>query len=249
LCRTIKNGIDSPLLRLPAELRNRIWEQLYGGNVIHVYYRSRGLTNMVCVVCDQQDDPAKTVFCCSRHSASAISVPFVCKQYFGEASMTFFASNVFGVDNPTTLRAFAASNPNFIARVRQLIVQAASGSFAASWGSVMNPSLLGHFKSLRGVSLSIPIMYHELSLLDRTNIMDDGKWKSRKVPSVIRAFQQHRLQKDLTTVNLVPRSYFYHWNKSGLDTDQVKVGIINDTIKDLLLEHHPRRLSRRGLKD
>jgi hypothetical protein len=215
-----------------------------------VDYSKRGCNNMICLVCDQLGDPAKTRDCCSRQIESAISVPFVCKQYFGEASTTFFASNVFGVDHYATLRAFVASNPSFIARVRQLIIQYSQGSFSSSWGSALNPSLVGHFKSLRGVSITIPVRVHELSLLDRTNIMDDGEWKSKKVPSVVRAFQQHRLEKDLTTVNLVPKGYFYSWTTGlGVDFDTAKAGVINDKIKDLLLEHLPRRLSKRGVED
>jgi len=204
---------------------------------------------LVCKSCSQHSDPAKNRpgHCCDQHTSTAITIPFVCKQYWAEASTTFFASNIFGIGESSAFRAFVSSHPAFVTRVRQLIIQVGSGNFAASWGSALNPALLGYFKSLRGVSLTIPISYRDIAMLKRPDVIHDEGWKARKVPAVIRAFQQHRLDADLTTVNLVPMGYLYDWNTGNqLTLDSTEVSVINDNIKNQLLEHHPRRLSRRG---
>ncbi|KAF2821987.1 hypothetical protein CC86DRAFT_425547 [Ophiobolus disseminans] len=250
----IHNRTESPLLCLPPELRNKIWEYVYGGNVVHITFRSRSDRQLdsalVCKPCTQQMDPRKNRDCCDQNVSTAIFIPFVCKQYFAEASTTFFASNIFGVDECSAFRAFVSSNPGFVARVKQLIIQATHAHFGASWGSALNSASLGYFKSLKGVSLAIPISLRDMRLLQRPDIMHDAQWKAFKVSAVIRAFQQHRLDAEVTTVNLVGMGHFYDWHTGRHKTlDETEVGIINGNIKAQLLEHHARRVSRRGQEE
>lgn len=105
--RAATNLAESPLLRLPAELRNKVWENAYGGNVIHVEFRTgnRQITGaLICKRCVEDEDPRKNVNCCvSRTGSGSISVPLVSKQYWAEASITFFASNAFSIDEPQVM--------------------------------------------------------------------------------------------------------------------------------------------------
>lgn len=196
--------------------------------------------------CAQLNDPAITFRegCCNAYTTSALTVPLVSKQHWAEASTTFFTSNTFGLDQASVFREFVSSNPAFVARVRRLIIQATRSSFHSSWGSALNSALLGHFTSLKGVSLAVPVSgFESLHFLGLQDVMKDGRWKDIKMPEVIRAFQQHQLDAKLTTVNLVITSY-YRQGETLNEKPEARAFTAN--IRDLLLEHHPRRVSRRG---
>jgi hypothetical protein len=59
--------------------------------------------------------------------------------------------------------------------------------FSKTWGSALNSALLGYFKSLRGIQLSIALFQTDIPLLDQ-DVMRDAGWKKMKLPEVVRHF-------------------------------------------------------------
>lgn len=64
----------------------------------------------------------------------------------------------------------------------------------------MTSSTIGRFVSLESVELHLAL-YHLGLFLRTTDVIDNKYWKGERLPHVIRAFQQHKLNPPLTTVN------------------------------------------------
>lgn len=175
---------------------------------------------------------------------SSISIPLVCKQFWAEASTTFFAINEFIFSDHLAFRALTLASPKFVARIRMLTVLSDPGyscsgteHFANHWGAALNSALLGYFKSLIGIRLIIEIREGDYAIMENTDVMSGGRWK--KMTEVIRAFQQHQLEHSLTSVQFA--TVWLHTLPMP-----AKARVVEDAIKAKLLEHHPRRTSKRG---
>lgn len=111
---------------------------------------------------------------------------------------------------------------------------------------------MGRYATLRGVVLELNLPASPLWMLLKKNVMRHVFWKTRKIPAIIRAFQQHKLEAAHTSF-LLRRHYYYPMltkRCSYLPQDEhlVTEGLAG-LLKGQLLDHHPRRLSRRGLED
>lgn len=113
--------------------------------------------------------------------------------------------------------------------------------FATGWGSALNSALLGYFKSLKGVYLTMPSFEIDTLMLDNTDVMRGAAWKALKLPEVIRAFQQHQLESSLTSFRFEDVTQY-----SDDPTMPAKASVVEDVVKAKLLEHHPRRTSKRA---
>jgi hypothetical protein len=70
----------------------------------------------------------------------------------------------------------------------------------------------------------------------QTDVIEGSYWKSCKMSNLIRSFQQHKLGAELTSVTI----------KAYDNDDEWDARLTLDAIRIALLEHHPRRLSKRG---
>lgn len=69
-----------------------------------------------------------------------------------------------------------------------------------------------------------------------TDVMSGWYWKIGKMPQIIRSFQQHQLKEKLTTIKFRPDRTM---------KDRTIVGLVNDAIRENLLQYHPLRRSER----
>lgn len=179
-------------------------------------------------------------------SLSSIKGPYtpnlVCRQFWAETSQVFLSSCVFRVDHPDAFRALALSGQSVVPRITRLMVRLSgtrSHNFPMYSHDAFTSSLVGRLVSLEGLVFTGMVYWAPRDAATAADVMGSACWKSKKLPVVIRAFQQHKLQANLTSVTFEPESYFVEpvWDATPY----------NEAIRIQLLDHHPRRLSKRGL--
>lgn len=169
----------------------------------------------------------------------------ISKQFWAEASGIFFSSNTFHFQDAQPLRRLAITIRKFVERVSDIRITLQSPLDMAVWASILTSSILGRFRNIRGLTLEVIVVpaWHN-NILQRKDVMRDARWKALKLPAIIRAFQQHELKEEHTAVVFARVVY-------GHDDGEVMSSIVDAQgleriIKDQLLDHHPRRLSKRG---
>ncbi|KAF2635244.1 hypothetical protein P280DRAFT_473970 [Massarina eburnea CBS 473.64] len=111
---TVRNSLESPLLRLPAELRNRIWGFATGGYVIgeylkrdakgrYKYWESRDEGISFCLRTPQVSPemapiPVSTIFDLCK----------ACRQMYRETTLMQYANNTFDFDELRTMASLFA---------------------------------------------------------------------------------------------------------------------------------------------
>lgn len=108
------------------------------------------------------------------------------------------------------------------------------------WAEVLTSSFIGRFKSLRNLTLTLAINLPNGLLVRDLNVMGSYNWKSKKLPSILRAFQQHSLRRDGTTARV---EYFTMAKGNGRS-----VAPLEEAIRDELLRYRKRRVSERERK-
>lgn len=238
---TAQNSISSPLLRLPAELRTKIWEFAYGDQIVEfsAHKSAPELDNPDVINCVAASRIGPGVI---LHLRGRATMPRpICKQYWSETSQAFFASATFEPNYPEALRALALSAPSWLQFLRRLVIVGHYSSPALalrSWTGSLTSSLLGRFISLEGIVFDFAV-YQDSGLFSRLDVLNDKQWKKTKLPTIIRAIQQHQMKPKLTTFTWKPWVY-------GQPNQVVDPSAINEVIRIELLKHHPRRVSRRG---
>ena len=113
------------------------------------------------------------------------------------------------------------------------------------WDAVLTSSLVGRFESLQGVHILLRIFMDErdASALKSTDIMHHKVWNAVKIPMILRSFQQHKLMSSLTAVN-IEAIEAGNFSRSPLSPSQIRP--VEDAVRAALLDHHPRRLSKRN---
>jgi hypothetical protein len=160
--RTAQNSASSPLLRLPAELRNQIWADAYGNNTIHVYNRNITFYGV-------RSGPwfeASGVFLSSNifHFQEAQPFRALALEHAKFAGRATDIRITFPDLWDSTIR---------------------------HWDSALTSSIPGRFKGIHGIALEFHLGDRELHMLQRKDVMRDAVWKEKKITAFIRAFQQH----------------------------------------------------------
>lgn len=127
-----RNATESPLLLLPAEVRNQIYSLTLGGHTIHVFDRSRGRASVyaICVEHEHHREMAESVgreegsrpnvyatyslrhLGCKRntfptfHTAVQLHLLRVCRQMHQEAALIPYAENKLTFNCTNSLRNF-----------------------------------------------------------------------------------------------------------------------------------------------
>jgi len=108
----LRNQAESPLLRLPGELRNRIYELAVGGNIIVVTksYKRWRKTSVYLTSADPSGPDAKSAQASIRAPVSGIfTIGLVCRQLHRETALSQYARNLFHFDNMYYGRDFVDS--------------------------------------------------------------------------------------------------------------------------------------------
>ncbi|XPS79000.1 hypothetical protein M3J09_010994 [Ascochyta lentis] len=234
-----QNAVQSPLLRLPAELRSTIWNIVYGNMmvVIHSNNQKSGHKPSFRLKFDTHENVITEHFL----TDAPVSAPkLVCRQFWAETSEVFLKSCTVRTASRKAFRVLALSEQPIVQRVQKLIIAYARtwpSDFPRSWANYLTSSLVGRFKNLRGVEMYLWVVHGYQ--LRRTDVLNDDLWKSNKLPAIIRSFQQHKLEPALTSVNYLPYRWVHEtaWNAST---------VINEAIRTELLKYRPRRTSKRG---
>ena len=90
-----KSNSDSPLLRLPAEIRNCIWEYALGGNIrdLTIFRRDRKCYTEWLIAMSRASFP--------QHSHALLST---CRQIYAETALLTFSTNEFRFRSKTTFK-------------------------------------------------------------------------------------------------------------------------------------------------
>ncbi|KZM22092.1 uncharacterized protein EKO05_0007877 [Ascochyta rabiei] len=195
---TAQNAIQSPLLRLPAELRNEIWDSVYSNMMIGMRFDYNHHIDYYPV------RPSRDEYTPRRDKH--VRLPgFVCKQFWAEVLGIFLSSFTLRLDDPGIFRAMIASGSPLIPQVRSvfLISQAyCPASFVIAWAETLTPSVVGQLKNLQGLRLKLQTQNDPLGMWRTTDIMEDHHWEVLEFPAIIRNFQQRKLHEALTSVHI-----------------------------------------------
>ena len=157
--------------KLPAELRNNVWEGVLGGNRIHITWKSsKGLGHRVCQATQSDDEASKMLL--SRglmysgqhwrcgingysdyHSKTRplhldISVLRTCRQANSEANDILLSTNIFSMEDSSAFKAFFKSlQPRQRRLIRSLNVVAITPLYPyMNWKR--HPDLVGYSRSI-----------------------------------------------------------------------------------------------------
>lgn len=224
------------MLRLPGELRRKIWAFAFGNCLVDVslcHGRFRY---------DVYEDEI------SRRNRSAINTrKLVCHQFLDETTHALISTSSFKFDSAKTFYRFVLSKPQIIPYISKLRVWCrvtnvlkTRKNYIVRWAEVLTSSFIGRFKSLRNLTLTLAINLPNGLLVRDLNVMGSYNWKSKKLPSLLRAFQQHALSRDGTTASV---EYFTMAKGNG-----GSVVPLEKAIRDELLRYRKSRVSKRKRK-
>ncbi|KAJ8119131.1 hypothetical protein OPT61_g16 [Boeremia exigua] len=217
---TARNTLDSPLLRLPAELRNLIWTFAFGDQIILV----RGSRSSYDAENHLVDFRSLDAFSSFRHATlkvaeSSFTPKLVCRQFWAETSQVFLSSCTFRVDHAHDFRKLALSKQPVVPKIRRLMICLGSRThnFPMYWHDVFTSSLVGRFTSLEGVTFTGEVCWGPKR--GGLDVMNGSHWKMRHLPNTIRSFQQHKLRENLTLVDFKALKYprEFAWDAAQLN--------------------------------
>jgi len=182
---TARNSQQPPLLHLPVESRNAMWEIAYGDQLIHVRvpYHQYSLIHKVYEI--------KSANISMRRSGTDAHAPsLVCKQIWAVASTTFLRSAKFNFVDCET--AMLLSNLH-------ISHQESSSSSAQpysqpiesqdSWTKAFAGLVASQLTDLKGLSLRLYCRSRDQSIWGTPDLMYDPIWIPYALRDIVRAFQ------------------------------------------------------------
>lgn len=169
---TVKGNEEaSPLLRLPRNVRDRIWDLAYGSLVLHTEpscidqkMKPSGHYAFSYYFCEEPDQPltsTQTTDCCATTRRDGKMTPFfwpiVDKQFWTEAIKMFYTTATFKVGNSIDLYILASSQQQSVRRMRNLIVRLGFGikHHNRIWSPARCSNVIKNFENLKGLTLLI----------------------------------------------------------------------------------------------
>ncbi|KAF3046977.1 hypothetical protein E8E12_009798 [Didymella heteroderae] len=161
-----------------------------------------------------------------------------------ETSNELITTSSFHFDSHKAFRKFVLSRPDIVGKIHHLRIKCRVTGLnniptrrvnILDWAKVLTPSYISRFTALQTVVLKL--MFNLPNALVRNlNVMDSHTWRGRRLPNIIRAFQQHELRQGTTgAVEL-----YTGWNGGA---NGVAFG---RAVKNELLRHQKRRYPKRG---
>lgn len=236
----------SLLFQLPSELRNAIWDLLYGDKDVMVrFFTTRTRTS--------ERIPKYNIYDRSRRNEqhlNGLHMPkTVSKQFWEETMSVFFATAVFDFDSADAFQNFATSHDKqaTIVRIKRLRIRCGVPwdltIFWAIWAATLNVFTLRPFESLRGFEWIVTHytggpeeQLQELRLTDNEVV-----WSKSKLMLIIRGFQQHRLRPELTSVRF--QKYREKHTKDHTESQDIALG---GEVREMMLKGRPRNVSPEG---
>ncbi|KAH6625451.1 hypothetical protein C7974DRAFT_201882 [Boeremia exigua] len=177
-----------------------------------------------------------------RNGAQLDGPSLVSRQFWSEASHVFASTSIFDIEDPASFRLFALSNRDLVRRIRRIrvwcyITVPSHLCSISRWAAVLTSSIVGRLERLKGLEFEVVLDVAHTPLFTRTDVMTDPRWKALKMPVILRSLQQHQLQRNRTNVTVIHRRH----GTAFVDTDPLR-----RVISSLLMEYHPRRISKRG---
>jgi hypothetical protein len=166
------DNMASSLLRLPRNVRERIWKYAYGSLVLHAEpscanqkMKPSGHYGFRYYFCQAPDevcaDSSRMTECCPAASRAGTRSPFfwpiVSKQFWTETIDIFYASATFKVGTSIDLYILASSQQQCVRRMRYLVVRLGFGikHHNRIWSPGRCSSVIKNFESLKGLILLI----------------------------------------------------------------------------------------------
>ncbi|EMD93791.1 hypothetical protein COCC4DRAFT_151951 [Bipolaris maydis ATCC 48331] len=110
--------VESPLLRLPEEIRLMIWEQVFGGYHIYAYPR-RNSTRISIEFRSEDTTESWSTISAKRRQGPILILATVCRQFYMETALLPFTLNPWHMDCEY-LKDFPSYNENCHVRAREL---------------------------------------------------------------------------------------------------------------------------------
>jgi hypothetical protein len=156
---TQQNQLDSPILRLPAELRNKIYQYIFGDKVIGLYVlpkipRAKGSRNGEYQRVTKSNIEALSS---GRHDnmpqngkpSYTFALVKVCRQIYSEARMLPFHLNTFGVPRPDDLKFLLSVMQLQLSEVRTVRLTTNNGC-PTCWSDLQSMS---HFDGVQTIEI------------------------------------------------------------------------------------------------
>ena len=214
--------MQSPLLRLPAELRNIIWKLAYSDERLDV---------QAC--------------CCQPRHHSGLrfkgSAPgLVCKQHWAEAAPIFLETCTFWFKDDSAFKEFLTTGSSVPAQVRRLafhvdLILFSEERNGKDWGNtLMKVSHLSHeLERLEGVHISATNWFYEAWMWQRFDLLGkDCIWSLVGLSELVWFFQRYRLKRELTSCNITDLKKSYS-EKDYLD----RIAQVSSDVRDHLLDY------------
>jgi hypothetical protein len=185
--------VQSPLLRLPAELRNAIWELAYSDRRIEVSLRNTGKRS------GKRSGKHIRLFLYFEGSAPGL----VCKQHRAEVFPIFMQTCTFSFNDDSALGKFLTTGSSVLAQVRRIAIRldlirifdSRYGHYidisdAKDWTCALRDvsHLSDKLESLEGVQISAKFAD-----------LRQAVWEEVGLSEIVRFFQQYRLKEELTS--------------------------------------------------
>ncbi|KAF3047155.1 hypothetical protein E8E12_011495 [Didymella heteroderae] len=290
---TFHNSHASPLLSLPAELRQHIFTYAYGDIVVHVhepYDPTRGNHNKIVdepflyrfyatnpcwstgfetglqqvyhtspwnatargptPLASSRTSPASGCSdCFATHSADIalarrpnVRLPLVSRLFWAEAFPAFLSNLTLQFTCPHVFHGWMKMNNEMLKHVRGLeirMTRLSTSTVSMHWAQALHMLHMAKFEKLRGVRLLVQLgRYDALALRENYDVMSDRDWWETKLPEIICAFQQHKLDSDRTDVALLMfRDHLPHLPNGPMrePEDRKLAGVV----RKALLDHDP----------
>lgn len=151
-CTTL-NATQSPLLQLPPELRNNIWDYAYGNQFVRLeLLEGNTKYKFGYQACIRGSSPRF----CDCHNGSPerpiLLLPLVGKHFWWEVSPVFWATVMPVFTEEGALRTLLLSSHQNVAQIRHLETKIVLGDWSESkaWRTALSSALVDKLKNLRG---------------------------------------------------------------------------------------------------
>jgi hypothetical protein len=192
--------MQSPLLRLPAELRNAIWEFAYSDKWIEVSLRCTEI-----IVRSRWHRPRKRRSSPFPYSEGP-GPGLVCRQHWAEVIPIFLETCTFSFKDESTFEQFLTTGSSVIAQVRRIAIRLDLSHYiemsdAKGWSDAVRKvsHVADKLESLEGVQISAKSWLLKHWTAVPFDVLGHSVWGEVGLSEIVRFFQQYRLKEELTS--------------------------------------------------
>jgi hypothetical protein len=220
--------VQSPLLRLPAELRNAIWKLAYSDGWVEVSLRNTGKRS------------GKHIRLSLYFEGSAPGL--VCKQHRAEVIPIFMQTCTFSFNDNSAFKEFLTTGSSVLAQVRRIAIRLdliryfdrryIDMSDARGWAYALREvsHLSDKLESLEGVQISAKsrLLNHWTAV--PFAVFGHSVWEEAGLSEIVSFFQQYRLKEELTSCEVTGFEDIY-------EDDMDRLAQLSVEIREHLLDY------------